>query len=302
MSKSTIFFLILFSPLLVFSQKKESEMRKNQVILNLDNDAFIIGRRDRYYSAGHFLDFFHYLGDGKSFSLGIGNQIYTPDLPKELPQILIERPFAGILYVEPGFQIRKERWFYEVKILGGQIGPKSKAGQFQRWYHDSFNLPPVYGWENQIEDSWITNLSVTFIHSLIDLGRMEVLIGGNTKFGNLEKSISLSPSIRFGKFQALNKSQVSGSRVGTTQRQEQYFHLGANLHQVFYNRTLDGKSQLPNEIPSFESKQGVGEFFGEFVLNFYHMGLSYGVYYRTKENQQATNQVYARIGLSWLFK
>jgi len=302
MLKSFLFFLCFFIPFCCFPQNEEKIERKNQVIIRLDNDAFIIGRQDKYYSGGHFLDFYHYLGEGKSFILGLGNQIYTPDLPKERPQIVIERPFAGIIYIESGFQIRKNRWFYEGKILGGIIGPQSGVGQFQSWFHNSFNLPKVYGWQNQIEDALIGNVSLQVLHSLVDLGPMEVLIAGKSKMGNLEQSISFSPSIRIGSYQPVSFSQVNGSRVGTDQQQEQYFHFGVDFKNVFFNRTLDGNSLNPDNIPDFESKGAIGEFFGELVLNYNHFGTAYGIFYRTSENVQAKDQVFARITFSWLFK
>lgn len=249
-----------------------------------------------------FLEFHHYLKKGKSFSFGMGNQINSPDLTKELPQNAIERPFAGIVYFESGIQIRKNRWFYEAKLLGGLIGPKSRVDQAQTWFHNLFRLPPVFGWENQIEDAWLGNFSAKAIHSLVSAGPVEALLEGNSKFGNLEKSISVNPSVRLGNFLPLAFSQINGSRVGSDQNIECYVQFGANFKQVFFNRTLDGSSLNPQAIPAFSFNQSVNEFFGEFVWSHQHLGLSYGIYYRTKENIQATDQVYGRIKLSWLAK
>jgi len=36
-------------------------------------------------------------------------------------------------------------------------------------------------------------------------------------------------------------------------------------------------------------------------MNYNHLGIGYGLYYRTKENEQAKNQVFGKITVSWLF-
>lgn len=282
-------------------QTIEKEARKSQLIIGLDNDAFVIGRQDRYYSSGHYLDFFQFLGNGQSLSIGFGNQIFTPDLRRELAPSEIDRPFAGINYLEFGYQKRKIKWFYEGRLLTGLIGPRSGVGQFHNWYHDSFNFPRAMGWGNQIEDSFLANLQLKAIHSLVNLGPLEVLLEGNVAMGNLEQSMSLKPIVRVGTFQPLSTSQINGSRVGTIERQEQYFHFGMDLKRVFFNRRLDGELILSEESPSFSSKNTVAEVFGEFILNYNHLGIGYGLYYRTQENEQAKNQVFGKITLSWLF-
>ncbi len=284
-------------------QQAESEMkpRKSQLIVHLDNDAFISGRQDRYYSSGHYLTYYQYQGNGKSLSIGFGNQIFTPDLRKELEPEEIDRPFAGLNYLEFGFQKRKSGLVTGFTLLTGLIGPKSGVGQFHNWYHDTFGFPRAKGWEHQIEDAFLLNLDIKATKSIIRSGSFEFLVDGMAAIGNLEQSLSIKPSIRLGTFEDLEFSQITGSRVGTTKRQEQYFQLGVELRQVFFNRTIDGNLIDPEIPPEFESENSVAEVFGEFILNYNHFGMGYGIYYRTKENEAASNQVFGRITLSWLF-
>lgn len=297
----TFLFCTLFQGLWAQSNETKAPVRKSQLIIWLDNDAFISGRKDRYYSAGHYVDYYHYLGSGSSVSLGFGNQIFTPDLPAELLPSEIDRPFAGLSYLKFGFQKRKERWFYENSLLTGLIGPKSGVDRFHDWYHDLTNFPRAIGWENQIEDSFIFNFESTVIRSVWRKENFELLGEGSFAVGNLDRSLSIKPSFRIGTFQPLAYSQINGSRVGTTGRQEQFFQFGAELKRVFFNRTIDGDLIAPEIPPSFESEKTVAELFGEFILNYNHFGMGYGIYYRTKENEAAQNQVFARITLSWLF-
>lgn len=291
----------LYQGLLAQSSDEQVVVRKSQLIIRLDNDAFISGRKDRYYTAGHFLDYYHYLGDGKSYSLGFGNLILTPDLPAELPPSQIDRPFAGLNYLKFGFQKRKQDWFYELNLLTGIMGPKSGVGQFHDWYHDLVNFPRAMGWENQIEDGFIFNFKSTVIRSIWRGEKFEFLGEGSIALGNLDRSLGIKPSFRIGTFQPLAYSQINGSRVGTTGRQEQFFQFGAELKRVFFNQTIDGNLINPEIPPPFESEVAVAELFGEFILNYNHFGMGYGIYYRTKENESARDQVFARITLSWLF-
>ncbi len=298
---SILSFLLISTLLVANGSYAQDSVRKSQLIIQLDNDAFISGRQDRYYTAGHYAAFHYYINKGRSLSLAFANQIFTPDLRKELEPEDIDRPFAGVNYFELGYQKRRQTWFFEASVLSGWIGPGSGVGQFHNWYHDSFNFPRAKGWENQIEDSFIANLNLRTIKSLFSSKNFEVLVEGKTEFGNLDQNLSIKPGFRIGTFQALENSQINGSRVGTSFRQEQYFHFGAELKRVFYNGRIDGNLISPKEVPVFESEEGYAEIFGELILNYNHFGMGYGIFYRTRENETADNQVFARITLSWLF-
>jgi len=278
-----------------------SKPRKYQLIIRLDNDAFVSGRQDRYYSSGHYLTYYHYLGKGKSMNFGFGNQIFTPDLRQELEPEEIDRPFAGVSFLEFGFQKRKPDLVTGFSLLGGVIGAKSGVGQFHNWYHDNFGFVRAKGWQHQIEDSFLFNLNIRATKSVIRSGSFEFLTDGMAAIGNLEQSLAIRPSIRIGTFEDLQFSQINESRVGTIYRQEQYFRLGMELKQVFFNRTIDGFLIEPEIPPEFESQNSVAEVFGELILNYNHFGMGYGIFYRTKENEAASNQVFGRITLSWLF-
>lgn len=275
-------------------------LRKSQITIRLDNDAYIPGRMDRYYSNGIHLDFHHYLRDGKSFSVTIGKEMYTPDLRENKTGLPIERPFAGMVFIESGMQWRKSRWFYEFSTLGGLLGPQSGVGNLHNWYHELAGFPKPLGWEEQLPNSILGNLYAGAKVHLLGNSLADITLAGKAALGNWDQSLQLGPIFRLGNLLPLSVSQLNGSRVGSKGNSlEQYFQLGFFARQSFWNGSLEGGNFKKES--GFKATSQSWSCTADLVLNYRNIGFSYGLTFQSKETQLAENHIFGKIILHWLF-
>ena len=291
-----LLFLVGFSEVLALTDS----LRKSQISVRLDNDAYIPGRMDRYYSNGIKLDFHHYLQKGKSFSVTLGKEMYTPDLRKDGIAAPIVRPYAGMVFMESGLQWRKDRWFYEFSALGGIIGPQSGVGNLHVWYHDRAGFPKPDGWEDQLPNSILGNLYADAKVRLTGNSLADITLSGRAALGNWDQSLQIGPIFRLGKLLPLAVSQLNGSRVGASGRSlEQYFQLGFFGRQSFWNGSIEG-GNFKNES-GFKATAQTWSCTADLVLNYRHLGFSYGLTFLSKETPSSENHIFGKITLHWLF-
>lgn len=291
-----VLFISGFSQVLAVSDT----LRKSQISLRLDNDAYIPGRMDRYYSNGIKVDFYQYLQKGKSFSVNLGKEMYTPDLRKDRMTSPIERPFAGMVFIESGLQWRKERWFYEFSALGGIMGPQSGVGNLHVWYHEQVGFPKPEGWEEQLPNSFLGNLHAGAKVRLIGNSLADITLSGKAAFGNWDQSLQMGPIFRLGNLLPLAVSQLNGSRVGSSGRSlEQYFQVGFFARQSYWNGSVEG-GNFKRES-GFKATSQTWSCTADLVLNYRNLGFSYGLTFQSKETTSAENHFFGKITLYWLF-
>ncbi len=87
-----------------------------------------------------------------SFSLAIGQSIYTPDDISLDYLIEEDRPYAGILYFAFGIHSISTRRMDTWELNLGIVGPHSYAEQMQKFIHRMTNATLPEGWHNQLND------------------------------------------------------------------------------------------------------------------------------------------------------
>lgn len=297
------FYLFLYSFNLIFCLNAFGEndsIRHNQITVILDNDAYVPGRLDRYYSNGISIGFHHYLKEGKSISFRLGKEMYTPDLRKTGFATEFDRPYAGMVFGEFAKQWRKKRWFLEGEGMLGILGPGSGVSQVHYWFHDKFGFPRPEGWETQLGNAALFNLSFSSIYQVAGNSTLDFNLYGNVAAGNWDQNISLGPILRFGKLLPFSVSQLTGSRVGVSgMGLEQYFQLGIVGIKSFWEGSVDGGNF---DVESAYDSKGIRtEIIGEVVLNYRNFGFSYGIIHRSKYTSTSDGQIIGRVRLSWLF-
>jgi hypothetical protein len=295
-----IFFLAFLAGIVGDGFAGSDSLRQSQVSVRLVNDAFIKGRMDRYYSSGIKVDFYQYLSQGKSWSITMGKEMYTPDLKKDRSLVPFQRPFAGMIFLEPGMQWRKKRWFYEISALGGLMGPQSGIGKLHCWYHELVGFPKPAGWEEQLSDAVLGNIYAGAKVHLLGNSLADITLAGKAGFGNWDKSIQLGSIFRLGNLLPLPNSQLSGSRVGSNGKSvEQYFQLGFFRRQSFWNGSVQGGDFKKDS--GFSASRNGWVCSGDLVLNFQHVGFSYGLTFQSKDTLNAKNHFFGKIAFHWLF-
>ncbi len=85
-----------------------------------------------------------------NFSLGLGQQIYTPeDLTRSDAQSN-DRPYAGWLYLSPSLNVIGDKTVDTYGIDFGVIGPPSFGREVQREFHRAITVGLPQGWDHQL--------------------------------------------------------------------------------------------------------------------------------------------------------
>ena len=206
---------------------QSSKPWSNELTFSSANDAFVIWQNsDRFYSYGlglslkfktdKLLGLQHLFSKKSNYSFegGLRLEGYTPT-DKRVSQIEIEtnsisfdRPYAGLLYGTFGTVYAFERSFVKGRLLFGVMGPSSKAGKFQDWFHDKITHDPMFDeWKYQVPNQFIFNTDVTYVYDFLPNRKWFDLYGTvNARLGNLYIDAAPSLGLRLGKFNKLTQS------------------------------------------------------------------------------------------------
>jgi len=93
-------------------------------------------------------------GSLHTFSVSIGQNVYTPSNIKTGVIIKEDRPYAGYLYFGFGVHSRNEKRQDSFEIDIGIVGRHSFAEETQKIIHDIFKHEKPLGWEHQLKDEF----------------------------------------------------------------------------------------------------------------------------------------------------
>ncbi|MEM9898969.1 MAG: lipid A deacylase LpxR family protein, partial [Pseudomonadota bacterium] len=136
----------------------------------------------------------------------VGHQIYTPeDISLEVPDPE-DRPYAGLLYGSVGTVINtNDRRFDQIQGLFGVVGPASQADSLQLLWHDVIQAQRPNGWETQISNRVVGELSWrrTYVLPLVGQPRerglgFQFAPHAGFRAGNLTTSVGAGGLFRLG--------------------------------------------------------------------------------------------------------
>ena len=160
LSPKLVLYLSMFLCFVYAQAQSQDSIPKRQFSLRHDND-FLLGI-DRYYTTGSFIGYSNRLSKDFIFNntaesslqldFLIGQETYTPRELFETDFDLLERPYAGYLFVQSGVNQVKESHIWSLTAEFGLAGPQSLAGAIQIAYHELIN-EFIPSWVGQIENS-----------------------------------------------------------------------------------------------------------------------------------------------------
>lgn len=224
--------------------------------LRLEND---IGFGDAGYTNGMRADLVTEVNESASLRWSIGQSIFTP---KELEADTLspdDRPYAGWLYLSAvstfaTHAMKSNRIQTSVGIDLGLVGPRSLAGDLQRWWHDRFNRPPPKGWTHQIPERFGFILNADLARSFSDVLEAEMDLNGQLhaglKIGNIVNAVYYGMPIRFGwnapdsaPTPIINSTSVRSPPVHPNRKWALYLSAMAEGSFVFYDYLIDGSDR-----------------------------------------------------------
>lgn len=307
------FFALLCS--LAYSQNQHS---KSFGFIS-DNDVYISTTQDQYYTNGLTL-VYQFIPKTSSEKLAkkivtveIGQYMYTP-FRAYVPNINNQdRPFAGYLFADYGVtKYYKNESALNITYQLGILGPDSQAESLQKWYHRTFGLPAIAGWEYQIQNQLGANINVAYLKNLAYTKGKQVDFNAfaEAKLGTIFNELSLGFESRLG-FKSLNpifNSVLFNSNINADKTddpiKEFYFFMKPQLTYQAYNATIEG-SLFNNDSPltfspePLKASLQLGLKWATNRLNF-----GYAISYLTKEldNHRVTAHKYGTITLAYRFE
>ena len=236
----------------IFAQQDQKKIFNKEFSLVSDDDAYLLQRRDKYYTAGTFFTINiakEKNGLKKMDSYELGQMLYTPLKPINPSNNVIDRPFCGFLYLKfsESFFTKKDA-IINYGIAIGTLGNASLAEATQTTVHRVFGLYHFTGWQYQIGNSAELNGSFNYAQTLLSdkeypffkiVPSLQLNIGTtftNAKFGNyfcigaFEKNSN----------SALFNSGINQKKSTIKRNYELFFYFYPQLIVQGYNATVQG--------------------------------------------------------------
>lgn len=310
MKNSLVFFILFCASILAFGQSK---ILKHEAQLIIDNDLFTGDiEKDQYYSSGIYGIFRHLKDSSENAkiirSYQLNHQMYTPSWIGEEILAFTDRPYAGVLSLSAANEYYfTNNHYLKAQIELGWMGPKALVGETQRIWHRWFGIAEPVGWKYQIEDSPVINLNFTHVNSYFVDESLEISGETNLRLGTTFNLMRYDLIIRLGKLLPINESAYLRGTLGKTNKKnadkstiESYLFYSPGIEHVFYNATLEGNLFGKESIYTTPAikwiwQHRLGAMFSWPVFDF---GMT--IYWRQKENIEATNHNY--VGLSFNYR
>jgi len=260
-------------------------------------------------------------GYRKTISLSVGQDIYTPTDTKSTNGQDDDRPYAGISYLAVGFNSRNTRVMNAWEITLGIVGPHSYAEEMQKAVHEWTNSDYPMGWERQIEDELLLNLSYERAWRFPGQNRprglsYDVIPHAGCAVGNALTALNLGGQLRFGwnlpsdfgtfpiRAGTDSNAPIDGNDPRCVQGPPRYgvhAFVAVDGYAVLWNVTLDGNFMRHSD--SLDKKPFTARVSGGFGLVAGRFKITYALVTRTREYEtQDKHQSYGTLTISYTFR
>ncbi|WP_077599697.1 MULTISPECIES: lipid A deacylase LpxR family protein [Salinivibrio] len=134
----------------------------------------------------------------QGWSVDIGQMMWTPnDITYTTPQPE-ERPYAGLIFIEPGLYQQTPERVDKWSLMLGMVGPASQTEEGQSYVHDLIDSPDPKGWNYQVENTPVAQLAYERHQLLRRSEHQEWGVTGRADIGNFRSELSAGLSYRVG--------------------------------------------------------------------------------------------------------
>ena len=232
----------------------------------------------------------------QSFSVSVGQNIYTPEATDRFDLIVEDRPYAGLMYLSFGVQNKLSLHLHSWEIAFGIIGPASYAADAQEWLHERTGSDPANGWDNQLENEPTLDISfetkwrlyrtrVTERTSLDIISHIGGRLGNVSIYANtgLEIRYGVNLPTNFGICTIRGGCETNPAFPNNHHPAHKSFHIFTLIdgRAVAHDISLDGNSLTDSH--SVDKKTFVGDLAIGFAFTFGQMKATYTHTMRTRE-------------------
>jgi lipid A 3-O-deacylase len=243
-----------------------------------DNDSYLLQGSDRYYTDGYFMYFRHAMVvkdtaklQNKVLGFELGQKIFNPQTGSisdingvDHPEY-IDRPFAAYLYVGSTLNyLYSNESNLKLSAQFGIIGPNAYGRQVQTYVHQLLGFYKPSGWEYQIDNNVVLNLSAEYNRLLARTSELDVSLTSYVNLGNGFSGAGLGPLFRLGNFNQLFNSVSTQSTVSRgikkplLHKHEIFLYYKPQINYVAYDATIQGglfTSHNPNSLEITADKE-----------------------------------------------
>ncbi len=260
------------------------------------------------------------------YSIGLGQDMFTPADITRQDIIRLDRPYAGYLY---GF-LKKMTSDYEKRrritseIIIGVIGPLAFGDQVQTFVHSLDVAPEPQGWHHQIENDLGVNYNVTyeFVPQVFeDANILDFIANVHAKTGTVWNEFGIGSTFRFGRADDYFLSDINGVSFSKSQRKQlqedknialdprkkgndfqMFSFFRTQLNAVLSNSTLQGGVISQERSPHILDADLINRIYfqGEFglVISITRFSFTYSQFFRTPEFQGANTSYWGRFAIT----
>jgi hypothetical protein len=238
-----------------------------------ENDSYLGGGQDRYYTNGLLLNFRTALDQSKLgnkklnkmiLEFEAGQKIYNPQSGSILSIVNVDRPFAGYLYAGAALNLLyNSENNLKLNLQAGTIGPSSLAKEAQELMHDVVGFYEINGWQWQVKNEFAINASAEYNYLInrSEAGKVDFTANSYVNIGNTFSGAGAGIMFRTGAINPLYNSASSQSRVSKNSTgkndvgREFFFYAKPMLHYIAYDATIQGGLFIKDKGPVvFEAK------------------------------------------------
>lgn len=234
---------------------------RHEITFITDNDDYTWRYTDRYYTNGLFLKYSTVLRDiqfkypnsfKKVLTVELGQQMFNSYQHDTAYLKTLDRPFAGLLYLKATvIKAYVNENVLQWNIQAGIMGPSAKGKEVHRWWHKKFGLPPIYGWETQLNSEAFLNLQAAYHYHLAKKQNERpwydafAFVSGS--LGNNLTALNAGFEFKIGAFEKSYQSVAWNTRLQKEKQSpdyrrnyEVYFYFEPQLTLQAYNAVLQG--------------------------------------------------------------
>jgi hypothetical protein len=289
------------------AQKKFPALYKKEFRIITDNDAYLLRKKDGYYTNGIFLQYNWVSRHAAKEvnSIEIGQRMYTSRNRFMVSLAEYDRPFAGYLYGKFQRTVFNEKEdAFRFSVSAGTIGPNSMADQLQKNYHRLIGIYKTYGWDVQVKNEIALNASFTWSPVVLqpktnnELFAVKPVLTANV--GNTFTNAEVGSIFQLGLFENNSNSALWNASVQSHNRNiKRGFEVFAFFHPQLiataYNATVQGpllrkdKGVFTSDIHRAQYRHRLG-----FVVVQNHITAGADFIFETKEAK--TQKAFQRYG------
>ena len=265
--------LLLFTIFLLGSFNLFAQTHTDELGVETDNDSYLAKGSDRYYTDGIFVYFRRALAidsssklQNKVLGFEAGQKIFNPQSGSiaqypggpDNPDY-IDRPFAAYLYVGSTLNfLYTNESNLQLSAQLGMIGPDAYGKQVQTWVHKAFGFYHPSGWEYQIDNNAVLNLSAEYNRLLARISYFDVSLTSYGNLGNGFSGVGAGPLFRFGLFNQLFNSvstrstAIRKNKKAPLHKNEIFLYYKPQFNWIAYDATIQGGLFTGHDANSME--------------------------------------------------